>query len=342
MIKKNKKRYKYIAIPLVILLVALVSTYFYYNSVVSRPFVLKSEKVMVEVKEKDTLYSVLKNLNDKNYLKSEVFLKAFLKLNKINSEIKPGIYSINNIMGFKEFVDNINKGDMAFQLIKTTIPEGFDINGISDLLDKNEIVSKVDFLKAVNEYQLPEYVKENKEKRYSLEGYLFPNTYMFKKNSTGKEVLDSMVKQFEKTIAEIKKETGINISNNDLEKQIIIASMIEKEARIDSERDTIASVINNRIKLGMKLQIDATILYAIGYHKDVVTIKDTQLKSPFNTYNVSGLPIGPICSPGKNSIVGALKPKATNYIYYVYKNNAKHFFTNSYNEFLKEKKKYGY
>ncbi|MDU7886179.1 MAG: endolytic transglycosylase MltG, partial [Clostridium perfringens] len=114
-------------------------------------------------------------------------------------------------------------------------------------------------------------------------------------------------------------------------------------ARDDSERAEIASVIYNRLQKGMPLQIDATVLYALGEHKDTVLYKDLKVDSPYNTYKIKGLPVGPICNPGKPSLLAAIKPAKTDYIYYLLNpSNNKHYFTNNYEDFLAKKKEFGY
>ena len=121
---------------------------------------------------------------------------------------------------------------------------------------------------------------------------------------------------------------------------ITIASIVEKEARVDEDRPYIASVINNRLEKNMRLQIDATVLYALGQHKDRLVLQDLKIDSPYNTYKVNGLTPGAICSPGKESIEAALNPSNTDYLYYVLQDSKKHYFTNNYQDFLKAKEKY--
>ena len=152
-----------------------------------------------------------------------------------------------------------------------------------------------------------------------------------------------MLNRFEGVISEIQSELGITIPKEEYEKYVIVASMVEKEARDDSERAEIASVIYNRLQKGMPLQIDATVLYALGEHKDTLLYKDLKVDSPYNTYKIKGLPVGPICNPGKPSLLAAIKPAKTDYIYYLLNpSNNKHYFTNNYEDFLAKKKEFGY
>ncbi len=125
----------------------------------------------------------------------------------------------------------------------------------------------------------------------------------------GDKIIDKMLDRFNYVIKEIEKENNIKIKDEDMDKLIGMASVIEKEAEKDAERGKVASVFYNRIDKKMKMESCATVLYALGYHKDKLYYKDLKIKSPYNTYLNTGLPIGPICSPGKNSIKAALNPE---------------------------------
>ncbi len=176
-------------------------------------------------------------------------------------------------------------------------------------MEKQGIIKKEDFIKSIKEYKGPSFVKEDKNRKYSLEGYLFPDTYEFFKGMQGDKIIDKMLDRFNYVIKEIEKENNIKIKDEDMDKLISMASVIEKEAEKDDERGKVASVFYNRIDKKMKMESCATVLYALGYHKDKLYYKDLKIKSPYNTYLNTGLPIGPICSPGKNSIKAALNPE---------------------------------
>ena len=132
------------------------------------------------------------------------------------------------------------------------------------------------------------------------------------------------------------------VDNEDIETVITIASMIEKEARVDEDRAKIASVIYNRLEQDMPLQLCATAIYALGYHVDEVLDIHTQIDSPYNTYYYKGLPVGPISNPGAPSIIAALKPEKTDYLFYILADDNKHYFTNNYDDFLNKKEELGY
>lgn len=166
---------------------------------------------------------------------------------------------------------------------------------------------------------------------------MFPDTYQFKKGTSNHEIIDKMLSRFN----EIYKSAvflEMKNTNYSLDEIITISSIVEEEAKLDIERPIIAKVFYNRLQKNMKLESCATVQYALGTHKSVLYYKDLEVDSPYNTYKYIGLPQGPICNPGKNSIMAALNPADVNYIYFVSKGDGSHYFTNSYDEFLKYKK----
>ena len=208
------------------------------------------------------------------------------------------------------------------------------------LFEEKGLFSKDEFLKSVKSYELPSYVKKDDSKRYNLEGYLFPDTYFFDKDVTPEDVISSMISEFEKTLKKVEEETKVTIKEDEIEKIITIASLVEEEAELDEERDLISSVIYNRLEKGMKLEFCSTINYAWGEHLPQVLNKHLEIDSPYNTYKNLGLPVGPITNPGEKSIVAAVKPAKTDYLYFMllYNQGGKHHFSTTGAEHEKVKK----
>ena len=325
---------KVIIITLVILLIFLG---YKVRQDMKYPFSQNSNELQVVVNEGDSLLNVVSKMKDKNLIKNEFSLKMYIKGSKFNTNIKPGEYSIDSTMATEQFISMLNVGTKDENFVQVTIPEGYDIESIANVLEEKEIINKEDFLKSCKEYTLPNYIKADAKVRYALEGYLFPDTYKFKKNSDGDEVIAKLLKKFEDVIKDIEKD-GNKINN--LSEAVTIASLIEKEARVDEDRPKISSVIENRINKGMKLQIDAAVIYALGEHKNKLSLNDLKVESPYNIYKVEGLTPGPICSPGRESIEAALNPEDTEYVFYVLEDDKKHYFTKDYNDFLKAKERY--
>jgi UPF0755 protein len=176
-----------------------------------------------------------------------------------------------------------------------------------------------------------------KDANGNLEGFLFPKTYEVTSRTSARSVVNMLLKQFqvETEHLEWRRAQSLGVTPYQV---VIIASLIEKEAKVPEDRPLIASVIYNRLKMKMKLGIDATVQYALGQWKPVLTNKDLQVDSPYNTYRIAGLPPAPICNPGFESIRAALYPASTNYIYYILTGaDGKHSFTADYQEFKRWK-----
>ncbi|QAT40107.1 endolytic transglycosylase MltG [Clostridium sp. JN-9] len=331
---------KIFSVLLIIFLIIGLTTFILFEKVVSHPL-NKNKNFVLYVNKGDSLYNIVDKLNKQGSLKNSFLTKLYIKNNyKNNTNIKPGTYEISSNVSLQKLIDDLEKGIYNENAVKVTIPEGYDIKQIAQLLDKNGIVKKDDFLSTCKDYKLPFYIKRDGEKRYALEGYLFPDTYEFEKNSSSEEVIKIMLSRFEEVITEIKKNNNKEINDNNIENFVTMASIVEKEALQDSDRPKVASVFYNRLNKKMKLQSDATVLYALDAHKEVVRTNDLKVKSPYNTYYVEGLPVGPICSPGKASLEAAINPEKSNNIYFIIIKDGPHFFTDNYSKFLDVKKQY--
>ena len=216
------------------------------------------------------------------------------------------------------------------------------IDDIAEELEENNICSSEDFISSVKNYDLPAYVSNNPSKRYNLEGFLFPDTYGFNENENADFVVMTMINRFEEVWQELVQSLNLSIADDEIEKIVNVASIIEKEAVVDSERSLISSVIYNRIAIEMPLQIDATVIYSYGYHIEKMYERHLEIDSPYNTYMYYGLPIGPISNPGRASLMAALKPEKTDYLYYLLESEYTHYFTDNYDDFLKRKEELGY
>jgi UPF0755 protein len=327
---------KKIGLLIGVLVICVLLGNYKYKEIIRHP--IKTDKdVHVTVKNGDTLYSVLDNLNQNGAIKNSSILKFYIKTNKIKSNVHPGRYSVPKDVTITQLITIISTIGNDEDIIKVTIPEGYDINSIANVLEEKGIISKDKFIDSCKAYKLPTYIMEKEDRKYNLEGFLFPATYDFKADMDGNEIIKSMLNKFESTIKELNIEKPIDMEK--LDNLIIMASIVENEVTDKSELDIVASVFYNRLKIDMQLQSCATVLYSLGIHKDVLLDKDLKVQSPYNTYLVDGFPIGPISNPGKESIKAALSPATTNYLYFVSTNDGKHFFTDDYKKFLEIKEK---
>ena len=232
----------------------------------------------------------------------------------------------------------LNKGVLN-EFVKVTVPEGYSIEAMGELFEKSGLnFTKQDFLNEVRYYPLPKYVKNIEERRYLLEGFLFPDTYHFDKDSTPNVVIKTMIDRFEQVLKEIETELKVSVPEDKIDDIVTMASIVEREIIHDEERVKAASVFYNRLRVGMPLQSCATVIYALGKHKEVLYNSDLEVDSKYNTYKYSSLPIGPIASPGRESIKAAISPSDTNYLYFILNDETNyHYFFENYSDFLKQK-----
>ena len=334
--KKNKRIIKVARIFVIMIIIITIWQCF---KIVDTPLKINNEEI-VEVAEGDSFYGILDKLSEEGKIKNKFLVKLYLKICGIKPEVLEGTYKLNKSMTLNEFVNLLT--DSNKDKVYITIPEGYAIDDIAEKLEENNICNSKEFIDSVKNYELPKYISNNPNKRYNLEGFLFPDTYSFNKNENADFIIKTMLNRFEKVWQEIVEDLNISIPEEEIEKKVNVASIIEKEAVVDSERSFISSVIYNRIAIGMPLQIDATVIYSYGYHIEKMYEKYLEIDSPYNTYMYYGLPIGPISNPGRASLMAALKPKETDYLYYLLESENTHYFTDNYDDFLRRKEELGY
>ena len=333
--KRAKNTGRTLIILLLIIVIALASVFI---STIKKPLKISQSEV-VNVEEGDSFYSIINSLSNEKKIKSPFIIKIYAKLTGLDLEVVPGSHTLEKGMSVKDIAKTLKDTNNA-NAITITIPEGFNIEDIATRVEEKGICTKDEFLSAVKSYPLPSYVKDNPDKRYNLEGFLFPDTYNFEIGVEPEYIIETMIKRFEGVWSKITE--GLDIKEDDIEKIINVASIIEKEARVDEDRPLIASVIYNRLEQDMPLQIDATVIYAHGYYIENVRNRHLAIESKYNTYLHKGLPVGPICNPGAPSIKAALNPANTNYLFYLLASDDEHYFTDNYDDFLKKKEELGY
>jgi len=248
-------------------------------------------------------------------------------------KLKYGEFEFNKGDGYLDVIRKLAENGAKKETITVTIPEGYSVEKIIEKLVDIGLGTKNEIQSALNDeydYEFIKYIKNTSECKYKLQGFLFPATYEFYTDETPHNVINTMLKEFEKQY------NSLGVSYDNLYETITKASLIEREAKIDSERAKIAGVIENRLKKDMRLQIDATVVYAISdglYDVERVLYKDLETNSLYNTYKYTGLPVGPISNPGIKSIKAALNPDNHNYLYYrtdESKNDGSHIFTENF------------
>jgi UPF0755 protein len=276
---------------------------------------LPKEKIsgpkIFSVEKGQGLFEIGENLEKEGLIKSKIFFDFYVILIGKQKNLKAGKYFLSSSMNISQIAQKIISGDIA--KVKVTIPEGFTVKEIEERLG----------------IKLP---GEN------LEGYLFPDTYYFPIDVSGKEVAKIMRENFEKKISPYKEE--IEKSGRSLHEIITMASLLEKEVKTKEEKEIVAGILWKRLKYGIPLQVDATITYITGKKTTRISKEDLQIDSPYNTYKYKGLPPGPICNPGLESILAALYPKDSDYWYYLSTPEGKTLFFKTLKEHNLAKAKY--
>ncbi len=311
--------YKRIIIFLIGLLFVISGIFFYLNS----PPELMQDEIMY-IKKGATIKSVARELKGRNLITNEKFFILLAVSGK--TTIINGKYKIFKGMTSTEILGRFSRGEILRR--KITIPEGFNIYEIATRLESNEISKYRDFIYYAFDSK---FLKSLKISNSSIEGYIFPDTYIFAEESDPRDVIIIMYNRLKGILKSIDR-SNLKKLNLNIHQLINLSSLIEKEAKIPSERRYISAVFHNRLRKGIKLGCDPTVRYAVKKFDGRIRYRDLRYNSPYNTYVYTGLPPTPICSPGKKSIIAALNPVKTRYLYFVARNDGSHYFSKSLKE----------
>lgn len=241
------------------------------------------------------------------------------------TRVKAGEYEFTTDMTAMEVLEYLLKGKVKKYLV--TIPEGYNIREIAAVLKDAGLVEEAVFFARATDAGLAASL--GLEGR-TLEGYLFPDTYEFTKGMSADDIIKRMSDKFKAVYSDF--ENDVKKSGMTMKKAVTLASIIEKETGAETERDLISSVFHNRLRKGIRLQSDPTVIYSISGFDGNITKRHLSAKTPYNTYVINGLPPGPIANPGRESLRAALNPARTDYLYFVSKNDGTHFFSKSLKE----------
>lgn len=287
---------------------------------------------------------VSKLLEENGIIKNSFIFGYYLVLKDEGANFQAGKYELTPGMDKAEIIAKLNAGDViAEDTVMFTIPEGYTIEQIADKLEAEGLGDHDTFLQLAKEDRawpgaetvllLP---KKLDDVKYRLEGYIFPDTYEFVKGISEEEIILRLLKEQDRKLATLPEDwvDQLDVLGLSMHEMLTIASLIEREVVVDAERPIVAGVIYNRLAKPMRLQIDATIQYALNEQKEVLSYEDTEFKSPYNTYLIDGLPPGPIANASLDSIKAALYPEQHKYFYYVTKKDGTntHLFAETYNQ----------
>lgn len=287
--------------------------------------------ITIKIREGLSTAEIADRLAEKGIISSSLKFRIVARLRGYDDKLRPGAYTFTADMEDEEVFARLLTGEK--KLIKFTIPEGFGVKEIAERLNSLDLADKEEFLKAAADFAPYDYMRKRQNVFYAAEGFLFPDTYAVESDVEIEELLTLMSRTFDDRLtATMRKQAEqMGLSVYEL---ITLASLVEREVRFPEDRPIVAQVLLKRLKLNMPLQTDATLQYLMDTPKEEVLIADTQIDSPYNTYQHTGLPPGPIANPGLASITAVLHPAETDYLYFVADRHGHNHYAYTYEEHL--------
>ncbi|HZK24680.1 MAG TPA: endolytic transglycosylase MltG [Oscillospiraceae bacterium] len=287
---------------------------------------MAQEAVMVAIPSGSSSMRVANILAENKLIRNAAVFRYYAKFRGMDQGLQAGNYIFSFGMTMDEILRHLLEGNVYRPTVTVTIPEGYTVEQIAQRLEATGLVDAEVFLTLVASTE-PELGKVVTGQRYAMEGYLFPDTYEFDINATPQQILQRLQARLGEVLTPARRERAAAL-DLDIHEVLTLASLVEREVQAAAERDMVAGVMFNRLQKKMPLQLCASVIYALGVHKTEISTKDTQVESPYNTYKYSGLPPGPIASPGESAIDAVLNPADVDYLYYVVKGDGsgEHYF----------------
>lgn len=268
-----------------------------------------------------SLSTLANKLREEKVIRSPFWFRTAAIMLGGERDMKAGQYHLERPQGVFTLAWRIFHGDYGVEAVRITIPEGFNVMRIAALFDERF-----------------EFFDSEKFLADAPEGYLFPDTYFFPVTATASSVTKLMRENFARKVASIREE--IDSSDKSFEEIIIMASIIESEARFKEDREIVSGILWKRLELGIPLQVDASFIYVNGKTTKDLTLNDLKIDSPFNTYLYRGLPPAPISNPGIESILAAINPTSTPYLYFLTGDNGQMYYSRTHEEHSQKKRLY--
>ncbi|MBD3307956.1 endolytic transglycosylase MltG [candidate division KSB3 bacterium] len=297
------------------------------------PNATATERIIV-IDSGTPLRRIAEILHDASVISDKNLFMILARFYREGKSIKAGEYRLTTSMLPVDVLEILQEGKIFFRT--ATIPEGYTATQIAELLDELGFVDKDVFLRLAFDSALAAELGIEAE---SLEGYLFPNTYYIHRGMTAEELIRTMIQEFWKVMTPDLQQEGAQ-KGFTVHEIVTLASIIEKEVRVDQERALISAVYNNRLNIKMKLDSDPTVIYGLENFDGNLTRADLKKDTPYNTYRNRGLPPGPIANPGKGSLLAALRPADVKYLYFVARNDGTHQFSTTYKQHLRAVREY--
>lgn len=279
------------------------------------------EDVEVTIPKNTSIKGAAQILKDAGLIDYKLAFQLRMSGSQYNNSLQPGTYTLNTGMSTLDMIKTLCYVESTREVLYTlTVPEGFTVEQIADRCQELGFCTADEFLRTCKSgiFDYPFEVTSSQVK-YGLQGFLFPATYDIYADMKVEELIQAMIDKFNSVYTDEYKEKASKLGYSDFE-VLTMASIVEKECKIDSDRPMVAGVFINRLNADMPLQVDPSVLYAVTngqYDQAELTYDDLEIDSPYNTYKYTGLPAGPICNPGQASIEGVLNAVSHNYFYYL-------------------------
>jgi UPF0755 protein len=309
-----------------IIITAGTATYIVWYAVHNPYRAYKEDKISVSIPQGMSLDSATKLLTKRGIVRHPLLLKIIFYYQQTQSQMKAGEYVFDRPMTPLDVYAKLLRGEQQYRVL--TIPEGTSVFDLGAIFEK-EGLSAADYKKALTSPAVLAELRSIDPSLTKCEGFLFPETYYLSKKDDAEKVVVTMLREFKRRYKPEYKTRATELGMNIIQ-VVTLASLIEKETGQKSERPLIGGVFHNRLKKGMLLQCDPTVIYALrvnDQYRGIITYADLRKESPYNTYVTPGLPPGPIANPGEESIHAALYPETTDKLYFVSKNDGTHHFS---------------
>lgn len=333
-----KKKWKMLGFPVAVVaaigLLAIGGGGYWLSTCVTRPLNPGAPEVVFVISPGQGLSLVAANLEDKHIIASKTCFILHARLKRAAATLKAGEYLVSASLSPARILDIFIQGKE--RLVSITIPEGFAMEAIAQKFAEKGWCGREEFLTLCRD---PDFIRELNIPSHTLEGYLFPDTYFFPAHARCRKIIRKMTDTFQAVFTPDWRaradEMGFSV-----QEIVTLASMIEMETADPSERPLISSVFHNRLKRQMRLESDPTVIYGDTEFKGRIRTKHLRRETPYNTYTISGLPPGPIASPGAKALEAALYPEDSPYLFFVSRNDRTHHFSTTLTEHNRAVEKY--
>lgn len=308
------------------LFVGVAGSYLNIIAYARKPGSAEAVEQVVIVRSGQGLTAISELLHEKGVIRYPVKFRLFARIRGYDNRVKAGEYLLSSAMTPGKILEIMVEGKV--RLHRLTIPEGYNLRQIAQAVEVVGLGTEADFLNLATD---PEFVLAAGMEAQTLEGYLFPDTYYFPLGAKPGEIISTMLKRFRSAFRPEWKERAKDLKLT-IHQVVTLASMIEKETGVASERALISSVFHNRMKRNMRLESDPTVIYGIEDFDGNITRKNLAHPTPYNTYTIKGLPPGPISNAGIEAIEAALYPADTKYLYFVSRKDRTHQFSTNFKD----------